>query len=192
MRRMAWRKVLPAAQLAAYLLLVWYGCWYRPTWQHWFRAGSSRSLGSAGFYPTWIDGIEPVPEQLAAGLNFPAVAVAALSLAPFDDYLRTGASKDLAIHVVSAIFIPLLWFLIGKRLDGRGRKNAAALKSRKALAVVALAALLFAASVILWFFAEGQRYMAGALSLAWIFTGIIATWRRLRRPGRFRPDRETA
>jgi hypothetical protein len=189
---MAWRKVLPVAQLAAYLLLVWYGCWYRPTWQHWFRAGSSRSLESAGFYPTWIDGIEPVPEQLAAGLNFPAVSVAALSLAPFDNYLRTGASKDLAIHVVSAILIPLLWFLIGKRLDGRGRKNAAALKSRKALAVVALAALLFAASAILWFFAEGQRYTAGALSLAWIFTGIIATWRRLRQPGRFRPDRETA
>jgi hypothetical protein len=59
-----------------------------------------------------------------AGLNFPAVAVAALSLVPFEDYLRTGASRDLTTHVLTAMYIPVL-FLIGKQLDGRGRMKAA-------------------------------------------------------------------
>jgi hypothetical protein len=125
--RLGWRKVLPLAQLAAYLLLVWSGCWYRPTWERWFQARSSESSQSSGFYPTWIDGVEPVQEQLAAGLNFPAVAVAALSLVPFDDYLRTGVARDFAMHVLTAIYTPLLWFLIGKRLDGQGRTKAASL-----------------------------------------------------------------
>src|SRR5690242_1806739 len=78
-----WRKVLPLAQLAAYMLLVWYGCWYRPTWERWFQAKPPQPSESVGFYPTWIDGIEPVPEQLAVGLNLPAVAFAAVSLIPF-------------------------------------------------------------------------------------------------------------
>jgi hypothetical protein len=193
MRLTAWRKVFPLAQLAAYMLLVWYGCWYPPTWQRWFQTGPSQSSESAGFYPTWIDGIEPVPEQFAAGLNFPAVAVAALSLVPFDDYLRTGASRDFAMHVLTALYIPLLWFLIGKRVDRRGRmKPASFSKRRKALAVVALAGLLLAASLMLWFFAEGHRYTVAALSLAWIISGIVAIWLRLRQPGGLRPERGTA
>jgi hypothetical protein len=77
------------------------------------------------------------------------------------------------MHVLTAIYIPLLWFLIGKRLD-RGRMHAASLsKGRKALAVVALAGLLLAARLMLWFFAQGQRYTMAALSLAWILSGIV-------------------
>jgi hypothetical protein len=87
---------------------------------------------------------------LAAGVNLPAVALAALSLAPFDDRLRTGASRDLAMHVATAIYIPLLWFLIGKRLDRRRTIRAAPLsKRRKGLALVALAGLILAASLML-------------------------------------------
>lgn len=181
--RIAWRKVLPLAQLAAYMLLVWFGCWYRPTWQRWFVERPSQSSGSAPFYPTWIDGIEPIPEQLAAGLNFPAVAVAAFSLVPFDEYLRTGASRDFAMHVLTAIYTPLLWFLIGKRVDGRASTKTMTLsRRRKTVAVIALAVLLLAASLMLWFFVEGQRYTVTALSLAWILGGIIMIWRRLRQP----------
>ena len=191
--RVAWRKVLPLAQLAAYLLLVWTGCWYRPTWERWFQARPSHSSESAGFYPTWIDGIEPVPEQLAAGLNLPAVAVAALSLVPFDGYLRTGASRDFAMHVLTAIYTPVLWFLIGRRIDGRRTTKAVSLsRRRRGVAVVALAGLLLAASLTLWFLAVGQRYTVGSLSLAWILTGIVAIWLRLRPPRRFSPETETA
>ena len=181
--RIAWRTILPPAQLAAYLMLVWSGCWYRPTWEQWFQARPSQASESIAFYPTWIDGIEPVQEQLAAGLNFPAVAVAALSLVPFDDYLRTGASRDLAVHVLSAIYISLLWFLIGKRVDGRAMTKAAALSGRrKVIAVVALAGLLLAAGSMLWVLVEGQRYTVAALSLAWVLGGIMVIWHRLRKP----------
>ena len=179
--RIAWRKVLPIVQLAAYVLLVWSGCWYRPTWQQWFAAKPSQSSGSVPFYPTWIDGIEPIPEQLAAGLNFPAVAVAALSLVAFDGYLRTGASRDFAMHVLTAIYTPMLWFLIGRRLDGRTRtKIITVSRLRKLLAIIAFAGLLFAASLMLWVLVEGQRYTVTALSFAWILAGIIVIWRRLR------------
>lgn len=181
--RIAWRKALPLAQLAAYVLLVWSGCWYRPTWEQWFKARPSQSSEPVPFYPTWIDGIEPIPEQLAAGLNFPAVAGAALSLVPFDEYLRTGASRDFAMHVLTAIYTPLLWILIGKRIDGPGRTKTTTLsRRRKVLAGIALAGLLLAASLMLWVFVEGQRYTVAALSLAWILGGIILIWRRLRQP----------
>jgi hypothetical protein len=178
--RIVWRRVLPLAQLAAYVLLVWYGCWYRPTWEQWFQARRSHSP-EIPLYPTSIDGIEPVPEQLAAGLNFPAVAVAALSLVPFDNYLRDGASRDFAMHVLSVIYTPLLWFLIGKRLDRRARIKAASLsRRRKVSAVAALAGLLLAANLMLWFLIEGQRYTVAALSLAWLLSGIMVIWFRLR------------
>jgi hypothetical protein len=98
---------------------------------------------------------------LAAGLNFPAVAVAALSLLPFDAYLRDGASRDFVMHVLTAIYTPVLWFLIGKRLDGRARTNSTSLSGRrKVLAVAALVGLLLAASMMLWFWlrASGIRW----------------------------------
>lgn len=170
--------MLPLLQLAGYIALVWYGCWYRPTWQHWM----SPSSDPTGFYPNWIDGIEPFAEQLAAGINFPAVVVAALSLLPFDNRLHTGASSELALHVVTAIYVPLLWFLIGKRLDERPGTGAAPLsKSMKAFTITATVALLVAGSWMVWSFGEGQRYTLYGLSFLWIIGGIIALGSRLRR-----------
>jgi peptidoglycan/LPS O-acetylase OafA/YrhL len=97
------------------------------------------------------------------------------------------------MHVLTTIYIPLLWFLIGKRLDRRGRMQPASFsKRRKALAVVALAGLFLAAILMLWFFAEGQRYTVAALSFAWIVSGIVAIWLRLRQPRGLRPEREIA
>lgn len=181
--RIAWRKVLPLAQLAVYVLLVWFGCWYRPTWEQWFKATPSQSSEPVPFYPDWIDGIEPIPEQAAEGLSFPAGAAASLSLVPFDENLRTGASRDFAMHVLTAIYTPLLWFLIGKRIDGRaGTKTTTLSRSRKALALIALAVLLLVAGLMLWFLVDGQRYTVAALSLAWILGGIVVIWRRLRQP----------
>jgi hypothetical protein len=57
-----------------------------------------------------------------------------------------------------------------------GRKPRPSQGRRKVLAVVAFAGLLLAASLMLWFFAEGQRYTVAGLSLAWILSGIIAIW----------------
>jgi hypothetical protein len=189
----SWRKSLPPLQFTAYILLVWYGCWYRPTWQEWFKNWVSPSSQSTDFYPGWIDGIDPLPEQLAAGLNFPAVVAASLSLAPFRAGFRMGASEDLAMHVVTAIYVPLLWFVIGWWIDARELRKPVPLSSRrKAVAVVALAGLSLATWVMLWAFPEGPRYPMAVLSLAWVLSGIVAIClhlRRLRRSRRFKPER---
>jgi hypothetical protein len=173
--------MLPLLQLAAYIPLVWYGCWYRPTWQHWM----SPSSDTAGFYPNWIDGIEPFPEQLAAGINSPAMVLAAWSVMPFDHWLASGASIEFAIHVVTALYIPLLWYLIGKRLDERGKRKSPPLsRGRNAVAVVTLVGLLSIAILLVWSFLEGQRYTMVSLSFAWIGCGILAVWFQLRRTRR--------
>ena len=87
------------------------------------------------------------------------------------------------MHVLTAIYTPMLWFLIGRRLDGRTRtKIITVSRLRKLLAIIAFAGLLFAGSLMLWVLVEGQRYTVTALSVAWILAGIIVIWRRLRQP----------
>ena len=173
--------LLPVVQLATYLALVWYGCWYRPTWQHWFENWASPASEPTGFYPTWIDGIESLPEQIAAGLNFPAVAAAALSVVPFENRLPTGASRELAMHILTSLYVPFLWYLIGRRIDKRAEMRAGPLsKGIKTLAVAAIAGLLLAGSLMLWSFAEGQRYTMSSLSLLWIVSGLVVIGTRLR------------
>ena len=127
------------------------------------------------------NGIESLPEQLAAGLNFPAVAVAALSIVPFEDQLRTGASRELAMHILTALYVPLLWYLIGRRIDKRADMRTGPLsKGKKALAVAAVAGLFLVGSLMLWSFAEGQRYAMSSLSLIWIAGGLVLIGSRLR------------
>lgn len=187
MHRISWRKTLPIAQFAAYILLIWYGCWYRPTWQHWLQKWVSPSSESA-FYPSWIDGIEPVPEQVADGINFPAVIAATLTILPFDDLLHNGASKELAMHVVTAMYVPLLWFLIGKRLDRRTTIKANLVSKRmRALSVVAMVGLLLAGILMPWAFSEGQRYAMSGLALFWIIGGIVAIRWQLCQPREHTP-----
>lgn len=181
MRPVAWRKVIPVVQLAVYLALVWYGCWYRPTWQYWFEKWVSPATEPTGFVADWIDGIEPLPEQIAAGLNFPAVAAAALSLVPFEDEFHTGASTEIAMHALTALYLPLLWYAIGRRIDDRSGLGAKPLSKRsKALAVGVFAGLLLLGSLMLWSFAVGQRYTMASLSMLWIVSGLVAIGVRLR------------
>jgi hypothetical protein len=182
MRLSNWRTVLPVVQVATYVSLVWYGCWYRPTWQYWFHRWASRSTESTGFNPTWIDGVESFPEQLAAGINFPAALVAAISLLPFRDLLRTGASSELAMHLVTALYVPLVWYWVGKRLDeGFKVKSLPASQGGSVVAVVCLVALLCVAAVMTWSLVEGQRYTAMGLSLVWIGYAIFVVSFSLRR-----------
>ena len=54
------------------------------------------------------------------------------------------------MHVLTAVFAPLLWFLIGKRLDCRKKTKAASLsRVGRLLAIVALVGLFLAASLML-------------------------------------------
>ena len=180
MRLVGWRKVLPIVQFVTYLLLVWYGCWYRPTWQHWFENWVSPAPEETGFYPTWIDGIESLPEQIAAGLNFPSVAAAALTVVPLENQLSTGASRELALHLLTSLYIPFLWYLIGRGIDKRAEARAALLKGRRAFVVSAIAGLLLVGVLMVWSFAEGQRYTMSSLSLLWIVSALVVIGSRLR------------
>lgn len=192
MRRIAWRKVLPIVQFVAYILLIWYGCWYRPTWEHWFRNWISPLPASIGWYPVWIDGIESFPEQFAAGLNFPAAVISALVLIPFESQLRTGASRELVWHIVTVICIPLLWFMVGKGLDAPETMKAVRLsKTAKSLTVAGLAALVLIALLMVADLVVGERYTRVGLSFAWIGCGILAVWSRLRHPRRDMPERRS-
>ena len=182
MRRIAWRKVLPIVQTAAYILLVWYGCWYRPTWQHWIRNWISPRPDATGWYPAWIDGIEPFPELFASGLNFPAVGLSALTIMPFEHSLSSGASRELALHILAVIFVPLLWYGVGKRLDRRGRTEATTLsRVGKVFTIAGLTALVFIALLMAAALVMGERYTMAGLSLTWVGCGMLVTWSRLRR-----------
>lgn len=183
MRRVAWRKFLPVVQLATYLALVWHGCWYRPTWQYWFDNWMSPGSEPAGFVADWIDGIEPLSEQLAAGVNYPATVLAVLSLIPFEGSLPSGASRELALHALTAFYIPLLWYLIGRRIDRRDLKRAGPFSARrKALAVIAITGLLLLSFLPVWSFTYGQRYAMNGLALLWIVGALIVLSIRLRAP----------
>jgi len=87
------------------------------------------------------------------------------------------------MHVLTATYTPVLWFLVGKRLDVRARTKGTSRSMRsKVLAVAALAVLFIVGSMMLWFLVEGQRHTVDALTLAWILGGIVAIWLRLRQP----------
>jgi hypothetical protein len=117
MHRIAYRIVLPVVQLALYLLLIWYGCYYRPTWQHQLQHWiTPRPVVADGWDPTWMDGSPSFAEQLALGINALAVFTSMLMLIPFDSLFPDGASRELAAHT-AALFIPLLWYFTGRRLE---------------------------------------------------------------------------
>ena len=134
-----------------------------------------------GLVADWIDGIERLTEQVAEGLNFPAGAAAALSLVPLEDRLHSGASRELATHIVAALYVPFLRYLIGRRIDKRDDLRATLLSKRKrALAVSAVVGLLLLGGLMLWNFSEGQRYTMSSLSLLWIVSGLVAIGTGLR------------
>src|ERR1035438_9585385 len=117
MRRIACRIILPVVQLALYLVLIWYGCLYRQTWQsqwqHWI---TSRPAAADEWIPTWVDSAPSFAEQLASGINTPAEFASAVILIPFGSMFHDGASHELAAHTMAAFFIPVLWYFIGRRL----------------------------------------------------------------------------
>ena len=68
------------------------------------------------------------------------------------------------MHILTSLYIPFLWYLIGRRIDKRGERRADPLsKGVKALAVSAIAGLLLVGSLMVWSFAEGQRYTMSSL-----------------------------
>jgi hypothetical protein len=57
-------------------------------------------------------------ELLASGVNAPAAVASALILQPVHFLFHDGASRELANHATTALFVPLLWYFIGRRFFG--------------------------------------------------------------------------
>lgn len=182
MPRIAYRRILPITQFISYVLLIWYGCLYRPTWQsqleHWLNP---QSRVSDGWYPTWIDGAPSLAEQVALGVNAPAILAATLLLVPFDSLFHNGASKELAAHVLGAFSVLPLWYLIGRRLERRTAMCRASLVVKVStlilLAAASLVALLIAASLVI---RSDEFLVARLLILVWAVASIWASSRSIR------------
>jgi hypothetical protein len=140
MRRVPYQIILPVVQLALYLVLVWLGCYYRPTWQaqfqHWIAPRPAAD--TVGWDPVWIDGPPSLAEQIAFGINTPAALASSLVLVPFGSFLHNGASRELAAHTTTAILIPALGFFIGRRLERQSIVTARPSMIGKAYAVATL------------------------------------------------------
>jgi small-conductance mechanosensitive channel len=176
MLRIAYRHILPVAQLSVYVLLVWYGCSYRPTSQHMFENWiTPRPPFPTAWYPAWIDGPPSFEEQVARGINTPPVFVSMLILIPFDSVFPDGASRELASHFLEALFIPVLWYAIGRRLDRRMAGPMSASVARKALTWAGLTTACLVTLLITFTFARslGELFVGRLLILAW---GVIGTW----------------
>jgi hypothetical protein len=184
MRQMAYRKLLPVVQLALYLLLIWYGCPYRPMWQHRMQHWiTQRPAFPGGWDLEWIDGSPSLAEQLALGINAPAAFGSMLMMIPFDSLLDDGASREFAMHTMVAFGIPVLWYLIGRRLEGRTVVPArpsmiGRLLTVAGLAVSALVALLMFVALVAGF---GEVPAARLLILLWAISGTLDTSKRIRR-----------
>jgi hypothetical protein len=190
MRRIAYRFVLPPVQLALYLVLVWHGCNYRLVWQdrceRWIAPHAP--IGDR-WDPTWIDGPASVAEQLAEGIDAPAALGGALALAPlvsaFRSAFRDGASRELASHAATALFVPFLWYLIGRRLDRRRIvHNPPTVVEKVAtvagLVMAALVTVPIVGSIILTF-RFGELLVGRLLILAWAIGGILVASSGIRR-----------
>jgi hypothetical protein len=163
---MAARKLLPIVQFVAYLLIIWFGCPYRDTWTQWLTS-------TGGFMPSWIDGPPSILEQFALGINLPAVLLLPI-LALFQSTVRTGAGQELLMHIVTAIAVPGMWYLIGRWIDNRDAKLRLASRAAKLCAwagVICLGTL--ATFVLASFFLGGREFVVERLfALLWISGGI--------------------
>jgi hypothetical protein len=184
MVRIPYRRTLPVIQLAVYLLLLWFGCIYRPTWQSRMRqwAAPRTAVAKDDWDLEWADGPTSIAEQAAFGINAPAALAAMLITAPFDSRLHSGVSRELMEHLTTAFCVPVLWFLIGRRFDRRPADPACLSLFRKVLTVAgltvaALVALLMAVLLIAQFgeFVTGRLFI-----LAWALIGARAALTRIR------------
>jgi len=180
-----YRRVLPIAQLAVYLALIWFGCPYRQTWQvqirRWIAPRTAAVDG--GFDPVWMCGSPSLPEQAAFGINAPAAFAATLVLAPFGSLLRYGSSCEFAEHVMTAFCIPLLWFPIGRWLERRSVVPARPSMFRRLsimarLVIAGLGAILVAALLVVQ---PGEFLVAPLFMLAWALGGALVLSMRIRR-----------
>ncbi len=179
MQRIAWRRVLPGVQFVLYLLLIWFGCPYRTTFQYWLGVGP---LAGGNIVASWIDAPLSWQEQLATGFSFPA-AFSEILLMPFDRLLTSGTSRELSRHLLMASCVPILWYFVGRSIDRRRLPNKkvesflAKLNWGLALAVLVGMAGLVLVSIL----SRPHDFpLLKVLAFAWIVFGLRLVYARLR------------
>ncbi len=179
MQRIAWRRLLPVVQFVLYLLLIWFGCPYRTTFQYWLGVGP---LARGNIVASWMDAPLSWQEQLATGFSFPA-AFSEVFLMPFERLLTSGTSRELARHLVMAPCVPILWYLVGRLIDHRRLPNKKAesflVKLNWGLALAVLVGMggLVLVSIL---FRPLDFPLLKLLAFAWIVFGMGLVYRRLR------------
>jgi len=104
MRQLGLRRILPLAALAIYAALVWFGCPHVDLLRH----GNPNDCAGV----PWSGA-----DELAYGLNLPA-AMAWDQLDPLIARLSVScAAAAVFKHAGTALFVPLLWFLVGWRIE---------------------------------------------------------------------------
>jgi hypothetical protein len=181
MSHAGYRRLLPVTQLLLFVLLIWFGCPYRVAWESWLNP-----RGTDDWYPAFIDGTPTVKEQLAEGLNYPAT-LSTLLLIPVQHRLRTGAARELADHLTTVVFVPILWYLIGRRIDRRrvlsvGKASPSLIEKAFAISGVVVLAVLATAILVATVFSFGalDYIVLRVFMLAWLATGILVLSRRIR------------
>ena len=178
--RLGYRTVLPVLQLLLFTSLTWFACPYRTTWECWRHPENT-----AGWCAEFIYETPPFLEQLAEGLYYPATLPGEL-LIPFNKTLRSGAAQELAQHLATAVFIPIVWFLIGRAIDRRRVRQSNILlpsmfqKMLTTLTIVILGILSGVITVAIVRLGVLEFSILRVLVLAWLATGITVFSRRVR------------
>jgi hypothetical protein len=106
------RNLLPVAQTSLAALLGGFGLWQRSAiLSRPFLEGQTLWDSTARFH-VW-----PWPYKLAAVSNSPAVLAGSLSSLPFT--LMWPAMPEYVANLPALLFVPLLWYWVGSRLDRR-------------------------------------------------------------------------
>ncbi len=148
--RFGYRRLLPLANILLFAILIGVGYVGTST-----DASQQQGLEMAhsaqqeGWQPTYIERAPPLTHLLAWSLNFPAMLFAT----PFA-FLAKGWRADLVVNLIAAVYLFVLWLVVGLWLDRRSdprrrKRNTPALQTiRWSALVLSCAALVLVLALI--------------------------------------------
>ena len=113
--RLGYRRLLPIANVVLFAVLLsigYMGSSYRSTMQQGFQLAEAAK--AEGWQPTYIERPTPFTHLIAWSLNFPAMLFAT----PFG-FLAKGWRSDLLVNGIAAVYLVVLWYIVGLWLDRR-------------------------------------------------------------------------
>lgn len=183
-RRRWFVSIVPLVQIVLYGALIWYSCPYTQVVEsHLFteRPVQSAPDGSVPFEPTCIDGRMPAPEEIAEGLNLPAVIVASVAtplLARVYPPIGLGCVyAEYSQHILTLVLAPFLWYVVGILIYKRVMAQTVPRLPVRMLA----AGGIFAVAILIVAFRSTDFLITGLFMLAWVAASIALArlpWRR--------------